>query len=101
MTKQEYEEIALLKTQNSNTKRVGRKLKLIELQLQDDAANLKREEFERIENLKNKQETEKKRIARIEKDIAYQSEQIGEFEKAIQLEMNSKINPLQKQLKEL
>lgn len=101
MTKQQYEEITLLTTQNSNTKRVGRKLKLIELQLQDDAANLKREEFEKIENLKNKQQTQRKRIARIEKDIAYQSEQIGEFEKAIQSEMNSKINPLQKELKQL
>jgi hypothetical protein len=29
-------------------KRIGRKLKLIELQLQDDAANLKREEIEKI-----------------------------------------------------
>jgi len=38
----------LLKTQNNNMKRVGRKLKLIELQLQDDAANLKRDEFEKI-----------------------------------------------------
>ena len=38
----EQEELALLKTQNSNIKRLSRRLKLIELQLQDDAANLKR-----------------------------------------------------------
>lgn len=37
-------------------KKLGRKLKLIELQLQDDAAIIKREELEHIEQLKNKQE---------------------------------------------
>ena len=43
--KQEHEEVNLLKSQNTNLKRIGRKLKLIELQLQDDAANWKRDEL--------------------------------------------------------
>jgi hypothetical protein len=64
-------------------KKMGRKLKLIELALQDDAAVIKREELEKIESLKTKQEAEKKKILRLEKDITYQNEQIGEFEKAI------------------
>ena len=54
-------------------KRIGRRLKLVELQLQDEAANIKREELEKIEVLKNKQESERKKMARIQKDIAYQS----------------------------
>jgi hypothetical protein len=37
-----------LKNQNSNMKKMGRKLKLIELALQDDAAVIKREEMEKI-----------------------------------------------------
>lgn len=60
-------------------KKMGRKLKLIELALQDDAAVIKREELEKIESLKTKQEAEKKKILRLEKDITYQNEQIGEF----------------------
>lgn len=64
-------------------KKMGRKLKLIELALQDDAAVIKREELEKIETLKTKQEAEKKKISRLEKDITYQNEQIVEFEKAI------------------
>ena len=43
VVKQEHEEISLLKTQNGSIKRLSRKMKLIELQLQDDAANMKRE----------------------------------------------------------
>ena len=46
-------------------KRIGRRLKLVELQLQDEAANIKREELEKIEVLKNKQESERKKMARI------------------------------------
>jgi chromosome segregation ATPase len=42
VVKQENEEIAQLKNQNSHMKRFGRRLKLVELQLQDDAANIKR-----------------------------------------------------------
>ncbi len=75
-----------LKSQNSNMKKMGRKLKLIELALQDDAAIIKREEKEKIEAMKTKQEAEKKKISRLEKDINYQKEQIGEFEKAIKEE---------------
>jgi hypothetical protein len=75
-----------LKSQNSNMKKMGRKLKLIELALQDDAAIIKREEMEKIEAMKTKQEAEKKKISRLEKDINYQKEQIGEFEKAIKEE---------------
>ena len=55
MTKKEQEEVALLSTQNSNIKRLSRRLKLVELQLQDEAANIKREEVERIEQLRAKQ----------------------------------------------
>ena len=43
VVKQEHEEIALLRNQNGSMKRLGRRLKLIELQLQDDAANIKRD----------------------------------------------------------
>jgi hypothetical protein len=75
-----------LKSQNSNMKKMGRKLKLIELALQDDAAIIKREEMEKIEAMKTKHEAEKKKITRLEKDINYQKEQIGEFEKAIKEE---------------
>ena len=56
MIKQEHEEIALLKTQNGSMKRLSRRLKLVELQLQEDAANFKREEEKKIEALKNRQE---------------------------------------------
>jgi|JI6StandDraft_1071083.scaffolds.fasta_scaffold449521_1 hypothetical protein len=45
VVKQEHEEVNLLKTQNSNMKRLSRKLKLVELQLQDEAANFKRDEL--------------------------------------------------------
>lgn len=45
MIKQEHEEVSLLKSQNSNMKRLSRRLKLVELQLQDDAANIKRDEL--------------------------------------------------------
>ena len=57
VVKEEQEEVNLLKTQNSNMKRLSRRLKLVELQLQDDAANMKREEIERIEVLKTKHES--------------------------------------------
>jgi len=90
----EQEEVALLKTQNSNIKRLSRRLKLVELQLQDDAANLKREEMEKIEQLRAKQENEKKKMQRLEKDINYQSEQLGEFEKDFKKEVNAKMDPL-------
>lgn len=83
LAKQELEQMNTLKNQNSNMKKMGRKLKLIELALQDDAAVIKREELEKIETLKTKQEAEKKKISRLEKDITYQNEQIVEFEKAI------------------
>lgn len=42
LLKQENEEANLLKTQNGTMKKIGRRLKLIELQLQDDAAVIKR-----------------------------------------------------------
>ena len=45
VVKQEHEEVNLLKTQNSNMKRLSRKLKLVELQLEDEAANFKRDEL--------------------------------------------------------
>jgi len=48
LVKQEHEEVNLLKTQNGSLKRLARKLKLVELQLQDDANNWKREEVEKI-----------------------------------------------------
>ena len=51
----------------------------MELQLQEDASNWKREEVEKIESLKHRQESERKKLQRIERDIAYQSEQIAEF----------------------
>jgi hypothetical protein len=35
----------ILKNQNTSFKRLNRKLKLVELQLQDDAANIKRDEL--------------------------------------------------------
>jgi hypothetical protein len=57
VTKKEQEEVALLSNQNSNIKRLSRRLKLVELQLQDEAANIKREEVERIEQLRAKQES--------------------------------------------
>jgi hypothetical protein len=44
-----------LKSQNANLNKIGRKLKLIEIELQNDAAMIKREEVEKIETLKNKQ----------------------------------------------
>ena len=40
--------MSLLKTQNSNIKRLNRRLKLVELQLQDDAANIKKDEMEKL-----------------------------------------------------
>lgn len=43
LLKQESEELNILKSQNGSIKKIGRKLKLIELQLQDDAAVIKRE----------------------------------------------------------
>ena len=46
--KLENEEITKLKDQNNNMKRMSRKLKLVELQLQDEAANYKREEESKI-----------------------------------------------------
>ena len=77
--KQEHEEVELLRKQNEGLKRLGRRLKLVELQLQEDASNWKREEVEKIESLKHRQESERKKLQRIERDIAYQSEQIAEF----------------------
>lgn len=45
LLKQEGEEVAILRNQNGSIKKIGRKLKLIELQLQDDASAIKREEI--------------------------------------------------------
>lgn len=45
---QEKEEIGLQVKQQAHLKKMGRKLKLIELQLQDDAAVIKREELDHI-----------------------------------------------------
>lgn len=71
----------MLKSQNSNMKRLSRRLKLVELQLQDDAANLKRDELEKIESLRTRQDNERKKMVRIEKDVGFQGEQIAAFEK--------------------
>ena len=62
--------------QQDHVKKMGRKLKLIELQLQDDAAIIKRDQLEKIENQRNQQELERKKIQRLEKDIEYQSQQV-------------------------
>ena len=75
-------------------KRLSRKLKLVEIELEDEVANLKREEMEEIESIRSKQEAERKKIQRIEKDISYQSEQISEYEKIFKAELNSKMDPL-------
>lgn len=55
LLKQESEQINILKSQNANLNKIGRRLKLIELELQNDAAVIKREDIEKIETLKNKQ----------------------------------------------
>ena len=62
--------------QQDHVKKMGRRLKLIELQLQDDAAIIKRDQLEKIENQRNQQELERKKIQRLEKDIEYQSQQV-------------------------
>lgn len=86
--------MSLLKSQNTSMKRLSRKLKLVEIELEDEVANLKREEMEEIESIRSKQEAERKKIQRIEKDISYQSEQISEYEKIFKAELNSKMDPL-------
>ncbi len=40
-------------------------------------------------------------MVRIEKDLGYQSEQIGQFEKEFKKELNSKMNPLLQQKEDL
>ena len=62
--------------QQDHVKKMGRRLKLIELQLQDDAAIIKRDQLEKIENQRNQQELKRKKIQRLEKDIEYQSQQV-------------------------
>ena len=86
--------MSLLKSQNTSMKRLSRKLKLVEIELEDEVANLKREEMEEIESIRSKQEAERKKIQRIDKDISYQSEQISEYEKIFKAELNSKMDPL-------
>ena len=86
--------MSLLKSQNTSMKRLSRKLKLVEIELEDEVANLKREEMEEIESIRSKHEAERKKIQRIEKDISYQSEQISEYEKIFKAELNSKMDPL-------
>ena len=68
--------LSLVDLQKSPPKKMGRRLKLIELQLQDDAAIIKRDQLEKIENQRNQQELERKKIQRLEKDIEYQSQQV-------------------------
>lgn len=65
----EYEKLNILQGQFENQKRIIRKLKLVELQLQDDASNIKREESQKIEIERLKYESEKKKIVRMENDI--------------------------------
>lgn len=48
LIKQETEQNNILKSQNANLNKIGRRLKLIELELQNDAAAIKRQEIEKI-----------------------------------------------------
>ena len=90
----EKEELSLMGKQQAHVKKMGRRLKLIELQLQDDAAIIKRDELEQIEHHRNQQDLERKKIQRLEKDIAYQAQQLEEVDERFQEERKSKLLPL-------
>lgn len=87
----------MLKTQNSSLKRLARKMELIQLQLQDDAAAIHSEELKQVDSLRSKQEIEKKKLAQLDKDISTQNAEITEIEKGFNEKKDAKITPLLKE----
>ena len=67
---------------------------MVELQIAEEISVLEREEGEKIENGKNKNENEKKKIQKLSTDLNHQKEQLDEYINKYNEDRDCRITPL-------